>query len=241
VPSSYASRLGGFFEAGLPTTLGLRVPWLLQWLPDPILGEVLFAGLAATLGAVLWRRRRALELGAFVLLPFPFVYAASSFTSNRLEPRYLELLAPLLALLLAVLLVNRPLVVLGLAAAAALSMVALVRIDDAGGIAAGAPDVRAPAQLGPLLRTLRREHVTRAWADYWVAFRVTFLTHEQIIVAPTYSPRYPRYNQLVAADPRAAHIFVTGTVTEQPQRARLLREGFRRIRTGGFDVYVPAG
>ena len=105
---------------------------------------------------VLVRRRRSLELVAAVVLPFPLIYAASSFTADRLEPRYLVLLAPILALLLATLLVNRRLVTLGVAAAVGLAVVALLRIDDAGGIAPGAPDVRAPARLGPLVRILER-------------------------------------------------------------------------------------
>jgi Dolichyl-phosphate-mannose-protein mannosyltransferase len=237
--SSYGYRLAGFFTDALPTALGLRVPWLLQWLPTPTLGKVLFAMAVGGLVFVLLRGRRSLGLVAAVALPYPFIYAASSFTADRLEPRYLVLLAPLLALLLAALIANGPLATLGLGAAALLAVVALVRIEDAGGIAPGAPDVRAPARLGPLLRTLEREHVTRAWADYWIAFRVTFVTHERIIVAPTYSARYPRYNQLVGQSTRSAYIFVAGTASELPQRSEMLRRRFRRIRTGDFVVYVP--
>lgn len=237
--SSYGHRLAGFFSDALPIALGLRVPWLEDWLPNPTLGKILFVLVAAALVVTLLRRRRSLELVAVIALPYPFVYAASSFTWDRIEPRYLVLLAPVLALVLGTLLVNRPLAALALAAAAVLTVVSLARVSDAGGIGPGAPDVRAPARLGPLLQTLRRERITRAWADYWVAFRVTFVTREQIIVAPTYSARYPRYNQLVDRSPRSAYIFVSGTKSELPQRSELLRKGFRRIRTGDFVVYVP--
>jgi 4-amino-4-deoxy-L-arabinose transferase-like glycosyltransferase len=236
--SSYGFRLGGFFVDALPTALGLRVPWLLTWLPSRTLGMLLFVAAAAALLAVLLRRRSPLELPAAVALTFPFVYAASPFTANRLEPRYLILLAPVLALLLGSLLADRRAAAAGLAAAAAIAVVALVRVADSGGIAPGAPDVRAPADLGPLVRTLKREGVSRAWADYWVAFRVTFLTREHIVVAPTYSARYPRYNELVEESPGAARIFVAGTKTEP--RSQLLKQGFRRMRTGRFIVYLPS-
>jgi len=238
--SSYGSRLAGFFSDALPTTLGLRVPWLLEWLPTPIIGKIAFGLLAGSLAAAVIRNRRSLELIAAILLPYPFIYAASSFTSDRLEPRYLILFAPLLAVVLATLLVNPPIATLVLAGAVVLAVLALVRINDGGGIAPGAPDVRAPARLGSLVRTLEREHITRAWADYWVAFRVTFVTHERIVVAPTSSPRYPRYNELVEQSPRSAYIFVAGSASELPQRRELLKRAFRRIRTGDFVVYAPS-
>jgi hypothetical protein len=82
-----------------------------------------------------------------VAVSYPFLYAASTFTEYRLEPRYLQLLVPVLALLLARLL-KRPRVAAA-GWAVVLTVVALVRISDAGGIAHGAPDVRAPVHLGP--------------------------------------------------------------------------------------------
>ncbi len=238
--SSYGSRLGGFFTHALPTALGLRVPWVLDWLPDQVVGVPAFVALVAGLVVIVSRRRRALELPIVVALTFPFLYAGSSFTANRLEPRYLILLAPLLSLFLGALLAELRAAAAGLSLAGVLCIVALLRLVDAGGIAPGAPDVRAPARLDPLVRTLEREHVTRAWADYWVAFRVTFVTRERVIVAPTESARYPRYNEVVQADPRSAHIFVAGTETEPLARHALLAAGFRRIRTGDFVVYVPS-
>jgi 4-amino-4-deoxy-L-arabinose transferase-like glycosyltransferase len=237
---NYAFRLGGFFADGLPMSLGFRVPFLQDWLPSPTAGKIGFVVVGAALAAILLRRFRSLELVAAVVLPYPFLYALSSFTANRLEPRYLLLLAPLLALLLGELLADLRAATVGLVIAATLSLVALVRVAD------NAAVVAAPPRLGPLLHTLEREHVTRAWADYWIAFRVTFLTHERIIVAPTYGDRYPHYRQLVEDSSPSAWIFVARTSrfssamnSETPKRARLLHAGFTRIHTGEFILYVP--
>ena len=236
----YGSRLGIFFTDALPTSLGLRVPFHLDWLPSPTAGKIIFVLLGAALAATLLRRLYPLELVAAVVLPYPFLYAISSFTANPLEPRYLLLLAPLLALLLGALLANLRVAAVGLAIAASLSIIALVRVADY------AAAVEAPPRLGPLLRTLDREGVTRAWADYWIAFRITFLTRERIIVAPaTYGDRYPRYKQLVEESSPSAWIFVAGTsrfasasTSEAPKMAALLRAGFKRIHAGEYILYA---
>ena len=240
-PSSYGFRLAGFFVDALPSTLGLRVLFVRDWLPAPVLGEILFISLCIVLLAVLLRWRSSLELLLVILLPFPFIYASSPFTGDRIEPRYLVLLAPLLALLVAPLLTNLRVAAVALAAALGLTVVALVRLRDSGGIAPGAPDIRAPVELGPLVRALERHHVTRAWANYWVAYRITFQTDERIIAAPTDGPRYPRYNALISASERPAHVFVAGTSEEPAQRPRLLHAGYKRLRAGDFVVYVPKG
>jgi 4-amino-4-deoxy-L-arabinose transferase-like glycosyltransferase len=240
-PSSYGFRLAGFFVDALPSTLGLRVLFVRDWLPAPVLGEILFISLCIVLLAVLLRWRSSLELLLVILLPFPFIYASSPFTGDRIEPRYLVLLAPLLALLVAPLLTNLRVAAVALAAALGLTVVALVRLRDSGGIAPGAPDIRAPVELGPLVRALERHHVTRAWANYWVAYRITFQTDERIIAAPTDGARYPRYNALISASERPAHVFVAGTSEEPAQRPRLLHAGYKRLRAGDFVVYGPKG
>jgi 4-amino-4-deoxy-L-arabinose transferase-like glycosyltransferase len=237
---SYGFRLGGFFADGLPMLLGLRVPFLQDWLPSPTAGKLAFIVVGGALAAILLRRLRSLELVAAVVLPYPFLYSLSSFTANRLEPRYLLLLAPLLALLLGALLVDLRAAALGLAIAATLSIVALVRVADDAAVVAAAPQPRPPPP------PLERERVTRAWADYWIAFRVTFLTRERTIVAPTYANRYPRYRQLVEKSSPAAWIFVARTSRfysaangETPKMEGLLAAGFKRIQTGEFILYVP--
>jgi hypothetical protein len=238
----YGFRLGHFFTDGLPMSLGFRVPFLLDWLPSPAIGKIAFAAVGAALVALLFRRLRRLELIAAVALPYPFLYALSSFAAYRLEPRYLLLLAPLLALLLGALLKDVRAAAVGLAIAGVLAVVALERDAEHAAV------VAAPPRLGPLLRTLEREHVQRAWADYWIAYRVTFMTRERIVVAPTSADRYAPYERLVKKSPSRAWIFVastsrfaSGSNSDAPAKsAELLQAGFKRLNAGDFVVYIPA-
>ena len=238
-PHTYGFRLEGFFSDTLPTTLGLRTPFTLQWLPTRPLGLVALVGLLAAIAIVLTRRRRSLELLAAVIVPFPFLYALSGYTSYRIEPRYLGMLAPLLALVVAATLTNLRAASIVLIAACALSLTALIALRDAGAMAPGARDVRPPTTVTPLIHLLDQRGITRARADYWVAFRVTFLTNERIIVAPTTGNRYPAYRELVERSDRVATIYVSGSATERLQRTELLTRGYTRIRAGPYIVYLP--
>jgi 4-amino-4-deoxy-L-arabinose transferase-like glycosyltransferase len=236
---SYGYRLGGFFTDALPTVLGFRVPFTLQWLPQETVGEILVCLVAVALVVVAFRRRRALEPLVAIVIVLPFLYALSGFTYDRIEPRYLELLAPLLAVVVAALLTDVRVAAVALAAAVGLSFASLVELRDAGGIAPGAPDVRAPTTVEPLVDVLDRHGVTRARADYWVAYRVTFLTRERIVVAPNEGSRYPPYDERVAESDRVARIFVAGSRSEAPARAPLLADGYTRVTAGPYVVYVP--
>jgi hypothetical protein len=146
------------------------------------------------------------------------------------------LIAPLLALLAGALLTDLRVAALGLAAATTLSVVGLVKLRDLGGFGYGG----APTTVAPVIQTLDRQGVTRARADYWVAFRITFLTRERIIVAPTTSTRHREYEELVASSPRVARIFVVGASEEQAERQSLLAAGYRPVGSGPYVVYVAA-
>ena len=238
-PHTYGFRLEGFFSDTLPTTLGLRTPFTLQWLPTRALGLAALVGLLAAIAIVLTRRRRSLELLAAVIVPFPFLYALSGYTSYRIEPRYLGMLAPLLALVMTATLTKLRAASLVLIAACALSLTALIALRDAGAMAPGARDVRPPTTVAPLIHLLDQRGITRARADYWIAFRVTFLTNERIIVAPTTGNRYPAYRELVERSDRVATIYVSGSATERLQRTELLTGGYTRIHAGPYIVYLP--
>ena len=58
-----------------------------------------------------------------------------------------------------------------------------------------APDKRSDVALG----CLRESRVPGGYADYWLSYKLTFLTDEQIILAPTASDRYPPYADFVRA------------------------------------------
>ena len=60
------------------------------------------------------------------------------------------------------------------------------------------PDTQAIAAI----ECLKRNGIRGAFADYWTAYKLTFLAGEEIIVAPTDGiDRYPRYTEFVRSLP----------------------------------------
>jgi hypothetical protein len=97
--------------------------------------------------------------------------------------------------------------------------------------------------------------VRHAYAGYWVAWRLTYITGERITAVATTegSPvirdgrvdpndqdfgRNPRFYRRVHADRNAAHVFIQGGLFEARAGALLRRAGYRRIKAGGFVVYL---
>src|SRR5207245_2555987 len=71
-----------------------------------------------------------------------------------------------------------------LLAAFGLSLAGLLTMRDQGLYAPLDQDVRVPSDLSPLLETLHAHHVDRVFADYWLAYRLSFETDEHIIATP---------------------------------------------------------
>jgi hypothetical protein len=247
------SRLHGLAAATLPTALGLRVPFSLHWLGTVALGVPFY--LLALVALVAPGRGHVRPL-LLVLLAFPFLYAVSPYTSSNVEPRYLWLLLPVLALLLArwATTAIRGLALIG--AALALSVAGLAAMVD-GNLTAPRVELTAvPADFDPLLRTLREHRVTRVWANYWIAWRITFESGERIVAASTGTGsvryerlatcvrpvgvepgRYPPYFEAVRSAAGAAFVFVAGTAGTV--RRLLEGVGYREVETGGFAVELP--
>lgn len=236
--TSYGERLWSLFTTTLPTWLGLRVPFSLDWLLGPALGWILVAGALAGFGLLLVRRPKDVELLLVVGVLFPFLYAASSFTYFVDEPRYLVYLTPVSALLLGRVLARPGVAAAGLAAALALTVAGLVRMERDGLYQPLAPDVRIPADIGPLVSTLERERADRVLANYWIAYRLSFETGERILATSTGFVRDLRADRIVRRSPHPAQVFLAGSRTETAARPRLRALGYRRLVAGGFVVYV---
>jgi hypothetical protein len=241
------SRLHNLVVATLPTALGLRVPFSLHWVGSVWLGLVLYA---IALVAVLAPGRGRVRPLLLTLAVFPFLYAVSPYASLNREPRYLDLLLPILALLLARWATRPTAAVAIVAVAAALSIAGLVAIER-GNLSAPVVEGRPlPADIAPLLRTLQEKHVTRVWANYWIAWRIDFESGEHIVAASTgtggvhyeragsrvvpvvESGRYPPY---VEADRRAADAAFVFVATPPPPRLA----GYRSIAAGAYVVELP--
>ena len=180
------------------------------------------------------RRREQLGPLLAVALAFPFLYAASSFTWLVEEPRYLVLLTPVLALLIADGLRRPRVAAVALAAAFALSLTGLVRMEDSFRYQTRTGHVDVPDDLGPLLAALDARGERTVRADYWVAERITFESGERIVAN---SHRYPPFTARVVASADPARVFVAGTPAERRARPRLRAEGYDRAVIGGFALY----
>jgi hypothetical protein len=231
--TTYLERLGDLFRFVLPQWLGLRVPYSLDWLVPRALGvAVVVLAVAAFAWAVLRRRPRRAGLLLAAGAAFPFLYAVSSFTYLRDEPRYLVFLAPVTALLLGRLLAPGVRAYVALPLALALTVWGLVRLEDDGRF------TPVPADLGPALAVLEEEGATRVLADYWIAYRISFESAEEIVATSTGFVRYEPHDRLVRRSAFPARVFAEGDPAERAARARLERGGYERRVTGGWVVYT---
>jgi hypothetical protein len=289
-PTSYTSRLGTFFSHVLPMQLNLTQP--VSGLPvlRPTLHAlafwvlVVFLIAAIILAAIHGRRGRAIVAGVLI---FPFIYAAQPGTWYWLDGRYAVFLIPYLILVAAMAceelarLAERPTrettanadvvggSVLMSLTALTFSLLSVIGLHEAvqwfdpttTSLAAPWGDPESSTQRA--ITTLERDGVRDAYADYWVAYDLDFLSGGQLVVT-TKAPEEvlePSINRDVQRDRQAAWLFVpkkhivvgywqfgetTGIVgpaglTEASLLERLHREhiAYRVIHAGLLDAVVP--
>jgi hypothetical protein len=246
----YLGNIAVLFQNGIPVALGLHAAerWLVP-LVFPVLYGALLAGMA-------WAAARRpapppghiglVALGAVV---YPLIWGALPVSGVIGEGRYLLFLAPFLALLLAHLALARGTAtgVALLVGVAVLSVAGAFAIRDHSSpflvdTARGQREViLMPRDTEPLRAALASWDVTHAYADYWIAYRVTFETGEDIVIAPLNTSRYPPYDASVAAADRPAYVFVAGAPSAAQLRAdlRTAGTGYREARAGAFTVIQP--
>jgi hypothetical protein len=231
----YPERLVSFFVEALPAFFGLRLQGEFgHWFFDP-LGMVAFALTIGLLATALLLHGHLLVRFAIVL--YPFVYAVSPL--SRGEPRYLYLLAPMLAFLIATALTvdrQRLGVVVAMAALAAANIVAM----DEGRIGTpAAPDVLISGDLRELAAHLEDENVGTFYADYWVAYPVAFYSQERVIGTPF---RGTLRNEDWAAQVRGAegsrYVVADGSATANIVRQAFLVAGaaYEEVDLPGFQL-----
>lgn len=234
--NSYADHLRGFFNPLLPMALGLRVPYSRAWIPWRPLALAVYAALVLGFAFLALGRRRRAELLVVVALAYPFLYSLSPAAFYLFEPRYLFLLSPVLALLLARALAGPARGLVGVAAVAALCVAGLRQID--------VPDpVNAPRSLRPVISVLDEHRVDRLFAAYTVAHRLGFDSDERIAAAPIEYIRHPPLERRVRARPVPAYLLVAGSPVQAQFEAGLGRLGLDATRTavGPFELYLPSG
>ena len=243
------TRLAGLGLLGIPALMGMRFPWSVEYLIAPLSAGALVIYLAA-LAQNLDRLRRQREPGVVLIggvgLAFGALFLASRFGTDA-TGRYFLPLAPVFALAVGSL-VNwldagqrwSAVVVLGYLVGFNLLGNGLALAQNPPGLTTQFdPSNRFDnAHDDELIRFLKEIGVTRGYSNYFVAFRIAFLSEEEIVLSSqlpykpdlSYNPaddRFPAYTAAVA-DARQV-VYVTAI---QPRLDDLLAE---RLGATGID------
>lgn len=241
------------FVRELPIVLGLRVPLNDEWLVPTRLVPAIAAAAALSLVWAAVRGTRGVRSILVLVVGYALLFGLSPQVGQpgaRLQPRYLLFVTPLLCLLLGAVLASvrwRRLPVFGAVAVIAVSgfsIVGLRRMDEQRlTLASSGPDASVPADLSPLLSLLRDRGIDRAYSFYWLSYRTTFESREDVIVAPAFRhiSRFKPYADAVEASSRPAVIVMRGSkqVTSIEARLDALGVAHQRFERGPFAVIVP--
>jgi hypothetical protein len=254
----WTAHLHNLLVSTLPEALGLRLAWSFEWLGTAVVGYALYAAAVVGFAVLLVRRPRRLAPLLLVAAIFPLFYFVSPYTWLQSEPRYLTLVMPVFALLIASALTSAARAAAVFGCVLALTVAGFVELDRHDVVAFRTEGVAVPSDLGPVLTTLRSNHLTYAYASYWVAWRITFESQLHVVGAKaSYAHPFARAGRVHPGDPpndlgidpvyyreaerhrNAAHVFVVGGDVEPHVAPLLRRTGYHRIIAGRFSVWLP--
>lgn len=257
LPSSLGARLAGLFALGLPALLGLRFPWSPQFLPYPLLflGLVLHLAVFLHLFERFRHRSSALGLGTRLLLVmvagFAVIFAASQFgidsTGRYLLPLYLPLLLASAYLLEAGWRWRRPAAYAALAGFLLLNGAATAQaaVSPAGITTQFDPITRFGNQHDEaLIEFFGERSIETGYSNYWVAYRIGFLSGEDIMLSPElpykadlrYTDRDVRIDEYkTRADAAEKLVYVT---TLHPQLDQRLQQGFSELGVSFEEIDI---
>jgi hypothetical protein len=230
-----------FFRYGLPMVLGLKAPITLGW---QFAGARVAYGLVL-LGIVVLLVRRPVGLRPVLLAvaAYPLLFAVLPTTYYYGEPRYLDFLWPLLALLAGWALVRLPMPALAAAVVAVLAVTALgvSRMTELHGPPGEPFEDLSPVPVDDLAAALDRLDVRTAFADYWVAYRLDWETGGRIVASPVDPVRDPRLDAQVRRSPRSAFVAAVRCKGRLQEVLEARAVPFEEHRVAGvWDVVIPA-
>ena len=252
---SYSHRLRIFLSPVLPEDIGLRFVDSQRWIVPGLVGVTLYVGLFLLFAAGAVRARgRDVMIVYLTAAAFPFLVALSPKAIALSDPRYAMVLGPCLAVIVAQPATTYRRAAAVLVIAFALSAIGLRGADDWRVTHANVTGPTTPRSLAPLVATLDRLHVRRVFANYWLAYRLSFDSNERIVavengfdrlapqggdVLPLRDPavRWRPYEDDVRAAPHA-YVFFTTYLPDRVKLAILARHGYRRYLVDGFTVYA---
>ena len=192
-----------------PIVVGLRGPSN-DWIVSPWFGLLPVAVTIASFLAL--RRRPTTPFFHLLLLVVPVVFIASGSFHDSQSYRYVIPVQAALPVVLAIGVdeIGRWSTIAGVTALGALLM--LGAIEQWTWYSRLPPDTRS----GPIIECLTRQGVRGTTADYWLSYKLTFLSGEQVILAPSNGvDRYPPYTSFVRS--------LGPTDAAQPCRSLLLQ------------------
>jgi len=241
--SAYGARLIGFFRELLPRLISLQSFYDGTWTGGG-LGMALF--LAALLGfvvAVLRLRRGSPteQLIAWIAIAFPFLIAVFPTSWYYDDARYGISYAPIILLVLGLTaarqIPGRRLPAQALFVAPFLWFALFCFPLSAaltGSPVQGGPDAEIP----PLASALESWGVTEVHADYWIAYRLAFLSDADLVATPFNDIRFADDDRRVqAAGAAAGYVVPVGDWRDSVFSSSLA--GHQRRTVGRFAVYVP--
>jgi hypothetical protein len=228
----FVGRLENFPKMALPMAFSLRQQLTGSWLGGTVVGLVLYVGLAALLAGAIYlalHRSGPSRIIAVSLLAFPVLMAVSPATWYLRDGRYVSYAVPLVVLTLAIgaeeaSLLRRPLVVnrrwlfTGVAAVLAATSIWSFRDHVAPASPFAAWSLPDSPTYGPI-RALRSQGIVDGFANYWVAYRLDFLSHGalRLSVPDNETRRWPQLDAEVRKSTNPAWLFVTPTPQELSQ------------------------
>ncbi len=249
----YLGRLGNFFIASFPMQLNLREPQLgLWWHGTRVAGALTVVGAAVVLVLLAVAARQGGRNLAFVaaVAVFPFVEALVPGSWSWNDGRYTLAFGYLLVLAVAPGIAEVGRLARGRSRRPALTVSVLAVLFGLGVVGASLGSLHSFQQFrpfvdpgasffsdwgnpdratGPTLQALARSGVTNAYADYWAAYRLDFLSGNRVHVTtvPPDLDRWPADDRVVARTGRPAWIFVplTATSVSQFQNASIVGPG----------------
>ena len=264
LPQAWLEHLRNLLLLGGSVTLGFRPPWETRWLALPLLPFVLAVWASAFLHAVmLLRRRGAAQAGAWMIagvaLTTVLGFVLTPFGADPSGRYFLPLAFPLAFFLgsLAADLLPR----IGRFAAASIVLLVVaynlwstlecVRRTPPGLTTQFDPVARVNTHgYQELIDFLETQGETTGYTNYWVAYPLAFLSEERLVFVPrlpyhedfrytSRDDRYPPYDAVVAASPRAAYITTNHPALDERLRRSLTGLGvsFSEASVAGFQVF----
>jgi len=196
-----STAISPFVRQIVPIVIGFRNPSA-SWLPVPFwLGLALVFAVVASFVAL--RERPFTPLFHFLVFTTPLIFLLSGAFVDVQSYRYLMPAYGALAVVFAVG-IWRIFRWSHVAGAISLAMaLTLFGLEQRAWYRDLAPDTQSAATIN----CLDRSGVRAAFADYWISYKLTFLTDERIVIAPdTGVDRYPPYTAQVRTQPSPTRI-----------------------------------